>query len=896
MRPDPDELLARVQQQEAKRTRGRVKVFFGMAAGVGKTYAMLNAARRLKEAGIDVVVGYVEPHGRPETEALLDGLETLPVRGIEYRGTTLRELDLDRALDRKPAVILVDELAHTNAVGMRHAKRWQDIDELLQAGIDVYTTVNVQHLESLNDVVSRVTGVAVRETVPDSVIEQADEIELIDLPPEDLLKRLAEGKVYVPEQAKHAAERFFRKGNLIALRELALRRTAESVDAQMRGYRLDHAVEETWPVVERLMVCIGPSPYSKQLVRAAKRMANQLRAEWIVANVQTSRWEQLPEDIRSRVYEALHMAEQLGAETVTLSGANISTEVLNYARARNASKILIGKPAGPLWKRLWSGSILDKLVEGSGEIDVYAVSARRAELTAPARARPKITPWRQYGAATLVVAVCSAVGLVLYDHVHLANIVMVYLLGVVAVAMRADRGPCIFASLLSVAVFDFFFTTPYHTLVVDHVQYVITFVVMLAVSLIVSGLTFRVRSQAEFAVERERRTETLYRMSRSMASAAGQKDLVQAAARHAAETFGGDVAILLPDDTARIAVSTAAPDSEWLDSRETAVAQWVYDHGRRAGRGSDTLSAATALYTPMIGSQGRPLGVLAIKPTSDTVFEDPERVHLLETFASQAALALERTQLAEIAKRAEVDIQAERTRSALLSAVSHDLRTPLATIQGAVSGVLEQGVRLTPAQQRDLLQTAYDETEHLNRLVHNLLELTRAESGGLRLRKEWQSLEEIVGAALTRLEHHLRGRPVTVDIPPDLPLLFVDELLIEQVLLNLLENAHSYSPPEAAIVIRARAARGSVAVEVCDGGPGFASGEEGRVFDKFFRGSAAKGRGAGIGLTICAAIVQAHGGAIEAGNRPEGGAWIRFTLPLTEDPPAVPPQEATNHV
>ena len=586
MRPDPDQLLARVQEHEARQKRGHLKIFFGMAAGVGKTYAMLSAARRLKEAGVDVVVGYVEPHGRPETEALLAGLETLPVRVSEYRGTTLREFDLDRALDRKPAVILVDELAHSNAAGMRHAKRWQDVEELLEAGIDVYTAVNVQHVESLNDVVSRVTGVAVRETVPDSVIEQADKIELIDLPPEELLQRLAEGKVYVPERARHAAERFFRKGNLIALRELALRRTAESVDAQMRDYRLDHAVEETWPVVERLMVCIGPSPFSKQLIRAAKRMADQLRAGWVVANVQTPRWGQLPAGMRSQVYDALRLAEQLGAETATLSGADVSAEVLDYARARNVSKILIGKPAGPLWRRLWAGSILDKLVEGSGEIDVYAVSTRKAEWIASAKPRHRPAPWRQYAAAALVIAACTVVGWVFHPQLHLANIVMIYLLGVVAVAMRAARGPCIFACALSVAAFDFFFTTPYHTLVVDHVQYAITFAVMLVVSLIISGLTFRVRNQAAFAVERERRTETLYRMSRSMASAAGQAELLQAAARHARETFGGDAAILLPEENSRVAVAAAVGGAEWLDGRETAVAQWVYDHGKRAGHGS----------------------------------------------------------------------------------------------------------------------------------------------------------------------------------------------------------------------------------------------------------------------------------------------------------------------
>ena len=895
MRPDPDELLARVQEEEVRRVRGRLKIFFGMAAGVGKTYAMLNAARRLQATGVDVVAGYVEPHGRPETEALLQDLEVLPFRETVYRSATLREFDLDLALRRKPALILVDELAHTNAPGLRHAKRWQDIDELLQQGIDVYTTVNVQHLESLNDVVSRITGVPVRETVPDSIIDLADEIELIDLPPEDLLRRLAEGKVYLPEQAKRAAERFFRRGNLIALRELALRRTAESVDAQMRGYRRDHTVEETWPVTERLMVCIGPSPFSKQLVRAAKRMAMQLRAGWIVVNVQTPRWASLSDDVRARVYEALRLAEQLGAETATLSGANISAEVLDYARARNISKILIGKPAGPLWRRALSGSILDELVEGSGEIDVYAVSTWKPEAVAPVSVRRKKTPWRQYGAAALVIAACTVVGRVLHPHVDLANVVLVYLLGVVGVAMRAERGPCIFASVFSVMAFDFFFTTAYHTLLIDHFQYAITFSVMLLVSLLISGLTLRVRSQAAFAVERERRTQTLYQMTRSAAGAAGEMDLLQAAARHAAETFGSDVAILLPEDSSRVSVRASAPSDEWLDSREIAVAQWAYDHGQKAGHGSSTLSAAAGLHMPMVGSQGRTLGVLAIRSAEETLFDDPERVHLLEAFASQTAVALERTQMAELAKRAEVEIQTERTRNALLSAVSHDLRTPLATIQGAVSGVLEQGERLSAGERRELLQTALDEAEHLNRLVHNLLELTRVESSGLRLRKEWQSLEEIAGSALTRLERMLRGRPVRVDVPADLPLLHVDGILVEQVLLNLLENAARYSAPDAAIEIRARALPEGISVEVRDEGPGFAPAELQHVFDKFYRGSAAKGRGAGIGLTICAAVVQAHDGKIEAGNRPEKGAYVRFTLPRDGEAPLQPVQEQSQH-
>jgi two-component system sensor histidine kinase KdpD len=474
---------------------------------------------------------------------------------------------------------------------------------------------------------------------------------------------------------------------------------------------------------------------------------------------------------------------------------------------------------------------------------------------------------------------CTAVGLLLRPHVDLANIVMVYLLGVAGVAMRAERGPCLFASVLSVAAFDFFFTTPYHTLAVDHLQYTITFVVMLTVSLIISGLTFRVRSQAEFAVERERRTQTLYRMSRLMASSSGQDALMRSATRHTAETFASHAAVLLPGEPGGLAVSAASPDDSWLDVREIAVAQWVFENGRPAGRGSPTLSAALGLHIPLIGSEGRTLGVLAVRPAGDSLFQDPERVHLLEALADHTSAALERTQMADLTRRAEVDMQTERTRSALLSAVSHDLRTPLATIQGAVSSILDQGPRLAPDRQQELLRTAYNETDRLNRLVHNLLELTRFESGGLRIHTEWHAVDEIVGSALTRLERPLRGRLVELDLPADLPPVSADGLLFEQVLLNLLENADRCSPAGAPLRIAARAAGNGVAVEVLDSGPGFAPGEEKRAFEKFFRGSAARGRGAGIGLTICAAIVGAHGGAIEAGNRPEGGAFVRFTLP-----------------
>lgn len=888
MRPNPDELLARVQQQEERRTRGRLKVFFGMAAGVGKTYAMLRSAQRLRESGRDVVVGYAEPHGRSETEALLAGLEQLPTRQVEYRGALLREFDLDAALLRKPEVLLVDELAHTNAPGSRHAKRWQDVEELLASGINVYTTVNVQHVETLNDVVSGITGVPIRETVPDSILAQADEIELIDLPPDDLLQRLTEGKIYVPEQAKLATQRFFRKGNLIALREMALRKVTENVDAQMRGYRAEHAVQETWPVAERLMVCIGPSPFAKQLVRAAKRTATQLRADWIVVNVQTRDWGRLPEDVRGRVYEALRLAEQLGAEAATLSGDNVTAEVLAFARSRNVSKILIGKPAEPLWKRALRGSILDRLVERSGEIDVYAVSARTAgtESAAVRRLRSP-TPWRQYAAAFLVVAGSTLLGLSLHPQVDLADVVMIYLLGIVGVSVRAARGPGLAACLLSAAAFNFFFTTPYYTLAIDRTQFVITFIVMLIVGLTISGLTYRVRSQAFFAVERERRTHALFQATRSLSAAGSEGEVLTSAAHHVAETFDAGAAIFLPGDDSRVDLRTAARDSAWVSAREMGVAQWVTDNGRRAGLGTATLSGADALHLPIPGAEGRTLGALAARPSDPRSFEDPERIRLLEAIVAQAGAALERTRLARVAQQAEVDVETERIRNALLSAVSHDLRTPLATIQGALSGILERGDRLPPDQQKELLETARNEADRLNRLVHNLLDLTRVQSGDMTLNYDWHPPEEIIGAALSQLERRLAGRELTIGIAPDLPLIHADGLLLEQVLINLLENAERYSPAGSPIEVKASRGEEAAILEVCDRGRGFAAGEEKRVFEKFYRAKPNEKGGAGIGLTICDAIVRAHEGTIEARSRKGGGACLRVSLPLPAGAPQI---------
>jgi two-component system sensor histidine kinase KdpD len=883
-RPDPDALLARIKEQEARQVRGQLKLFFGAAAGVGKTYAMLEAARERREEGVDIVVGHVETHGRAETEALLQGLEILTPRPVEYRGATLREFDLDAALARRPALILVDELAHTNAPGSRHAKRWQDVIELLEAGIHVYTTLNVQHIESLNDIVAKITGVTVRETVPDSVLEEAHELELIDLPPDELLERFREGKVYLPAQAEEAVRHFFRKGNLIALRELALRRTAERVDAQMRTYMRDHAIEQIWPAGERLLVCIGPGRHSARLVRAAKRMADRLECEWIAAYVRTLAHARLSPEVRERVVQTMRMAEQLGATTVTLNGQRMSDEILAFARTRNVSKIVVGKPSRQLWRRIVFGSIVDALVEGSGEADVYVISgkAETPPVPVPRPRRPARTDWAPYGQAVAVVAVATGLAWVMFPFFQLASIIMAYLLGVILVAARHGRGPSFLASLLSVLAFDFFFVPPYLTFAVSDAEYLITFAVMLLAGFVISGLTVRIRAQAEAARHGEQQTAAIYAMSREFASTRGLDALLDIAVRHVSEVFRSQVVVFLPAAAGRLDLR-GSPQFD-VDANESAVARWVYEHRHAAGLGTTTLPGARALYVPLAAPRG-PVGVMGLRPLAADEFDTPERLHELETFANQTALAVERARLAEEAQGAQVRAEAERLRTSLLSSVSHDLRTPLTTISGAVSTVLDSGARLSDEARRELLDSAREEAERLSRLVSNLLEMTRIESGALQPKQEWHALDEVVGAALQRLRRRLGQHPITTRVPADLPLVPMDDVLVEQVLVNLLDNAIKYTPADSPITIIATATDQAVTVEVTDRGPGLPPGGETRVFERFYRVAPDTERGAGLGLAICKAIVEAHGGHIWAHNVPGGGVAFFFTLPIAKVPP-----------
>jgi len=886
-RPDPDALLKRVQAEEVRQSEGKLKVFFGANPGVGKTYAMLEAAHEQRHDGVDVVIGVVETHGRTETEALVHGLELLPRRAAEYRGTVLQEFDLDAALARRPTIILIDELAHTNAPGLRHAKRWQDVQELLKAGIDVYTTVNVQHLESLNDVVAQITGVRVRETVPDSVLERADDVELIDLPPDDLLQRLKDGKVYVPEQIQHAIQNFFAKGNLIALRELALRRTAERVDQQMEVYRRDHAVVRTWPVAETIMVCVNMKPRGPRLIRAARQMAADLHAKWIAVYVQIPRHLRLPQAERDRLVQTLRLAEQLGAETVTLSGENITQEILSYARSRNATKIILGKPVRSRWKEWIFGSVVSELVHESGEIDIYVITGEAGEgQPLVRRSLRRTSEVSAYAYASFGVLIATAIAWLMFPHFTAANLIMMYLIAVIVIAIRWGRGPSVLASILSVASFDFFFVPPYFTFAVSDAQYLLTFGVMLVVALVISNLAVRIRQQAELARAREKRTGVLYAMSRDLATHRGTSMLAQLAAKHLRDVFDAQVAIFLADADKRVQLQRGELLFFELDPKESGVAQWVFDHSERAGLGTDTLPGASAPYLPLVGSAGA-IGVVAVRPTESSRLLDPDQLHLLESLVNQIALAIERTRLSEETQKAHVRVETERMRNAILSSVSHDLRTPLATITGAASSLVGEQGELDPAGRRELSRSIYREADRLDRLLKNLLDMMRIEAGAVQLSKDWHPMDEVVGAALARLEGRLREHTVNAAFPADLPLVFVDGVLLEQVVINLVENAMKYAPSGSAIDLSASVSDRDMIVEVADRGPGIPFGEEARIFDKFYRAKPAREGGTGLGLTICRGVVEAHGGRIWAENRSGGGALFRFSIPLPDQQPPV---------
>ncbi|MEJ0035476.1 MAG: sensor histidine kinase KdpD [Gammaproteobacteria bacterium] len=886
-RPDPDQLLAHVQAEEARATRGRLRIFFGSSAGVGKTYAMLEAARNARASGVDVIVGYVEPHGRVETERLLEGIERLPPLGLRYRGIVRQEFDLDAALKRRPAIVLVDELAHSNLVGgeppPRHSKRWQDVEELLHAGINVWTTVNVQHIESLNDLIAQTSGVRQRETIPDRVFDEADEVELIDLPPEDLLARLRAGKIYIADEAATAVDRFFRKSNLLALRELALRRVADRVEAAARssasrGLRGRLAAD-------RVMVAIGPDEQAEQLVRAGKRMADALDSEWTVVYVETPALLRLSEAERDRRIDLLRLAESLGAETVTLDGPSAAAALLEYAPARHVTRLLVGSPTRRGWRAWLRPSTATQLIRNARGFDVITIAPADYSPPESRNSRdtrsPDSTPvqWSRYVWALAITAICTAIALIANPYFEQVNIAMMYLLGVVVVGLRFGRGPSVLTALANVAVFDFYFVPPRHSFAVSDAQYLVTFGVMLTVALVTANLMASIRQQTRVAGARERRTALLYAMSRELAATRGSSNMALVAVRHVAEVFQSQAVVLLPDESGKLRWPRDPPLEQSYRRADLAVAQWVADHGQRAGLGTDTLAASPGLYVPL-GDQARAPGVLAVLPSNPRRVLLPEQRHLLETFAGQIGLALERARLAEEAEAARVAAEGESLRNTLLASISHDLRTPLAVIAGAGSTLAEHGETLDAPTRLRLARSVEAKAREMSGLVSNVLDLMRFESGKVELRRDWQTLDDLVGTALREMTERLADHPVEVRFAQDLPPVHVDANLIVQVLANLLDNVAKYTPPGTRAMVGATQDGDFLRVFVDDEGPGLPPGDPARLFEKFQRG-AEEGTvvGVGLGLAICRAIMRAHGGDIEARARPGGGSRFEFTLP-----------------
>jgi len=857
---------------------------------VGKTYSMLTEGYTQQAEGRDVLAGVVETHGRGETEALLAGMDVLPRATVEYKGHQLHEFDLDAALARRPALILMDELAHTNAPGSRHDKRWQDVLELLDQNIDVYTTLNVQHVESLSDVVAQITGIAVRETVPDSVLEEAHELVLVDLTPDDLLKRLREGKVYVPQQAEWAARNFFRSGNLFALRELALRVVADRVNTEVLVYRQGQAIEVTWPTTGRLLVCVGPSPTSARLVRAVKRMAASQHAHWIAAYVETQPLAQ-SDPRHNQVVQNLRLAEQLGAEVVTLSGRNVSEEIITLARSRNVSSIVIGKPVRPKLLDTLLGSPVDELIRKSGEIDVQVIRGDdRSEgsegkpQAAPARSAP--VDWQGYGQSVLAVAACSALCFAMYHYFELANLIMVYLLGTMFIASRCGQGPAILSSALGVLCFDVLFVPPRFSLAVSDTQYLLTFAIMFVVAVVISRLTAHIRQQAEAARRREARTQVMLALSRELAGTRGTEKLLRIAIEHVSELFVCTALALLPDDDGRLKGFVGDREAFNISHKGEGVAQWVFANGKAAGLGTSTLPTSGALYVPLKGLKDT-VGVLGLRPETQGALFSPEQTRMIETLARQVALALEVERLEGESLHAQMEAETERLKTSLLSSVTHDLQTPLAAIMGSADSLVQVGDRLEAGLRRSLAANIFNEAERLSRLIGNLLRMTKLESGTLKPDLELQSLEEPLGAALNLLEKHLSGRSVEMDMPDDLPMLDLDGVLMEQLFLNLLENAVKYSPEATPIRIEAHLAGREVEFSVADRGPGLSAEDQEKVFDLFYQGQTAADRtggrkGYGIGLAICRAIAQVHGGRIWAESRAGGGAAFHVTLPVPD--------------
>lgn len=866
--------------------RGRLKVFLGAAPGVGKTWGMLDDAARAARGGTDVLVAVVETHGRAETEDKLRDLPVLPRRAVPYKGHVLHEMDLDALLARRPGLALIDELAHTNAEGSRHEKRWQDVEEVLDAGIDVYTAVNVQHLETLNDAVARITGVRVRETVPDRLLAAADEIELIDIPPEELLERLREGKVYIPEQAARATQNFFGKGNLTALRELALRAAADQVDAQLRSHMERHAIPGPWPAAERILVVVDDDAGSRDAVRVAKRAADRSHSEWIALSLTGA--DGRDEGTRDRVASVLRLAERLGAEVETIdAGPDPAREVIDLARRRNVRRIVLGRPARSGWLGRWGGDALARdLLRHGADFEIVlapAPEARPQRRTGLAAWWPRWPPvprgWKPWSLAILAVALASAVSVAIDRVFPVTSLSLVYMTAVIAVAARAGMGPALATAGLGFLTYNFLFTEPRFTFEVSRQGELLTLLLFVVASVLTGNLAARLRERVLAQRDVVDRTNKLYGFARRVAGAATLDNVIWGAVSHVHQTLGCQSVLLMPNEAGVLAVVGAFPPEDHLPVRDMTAAAWAWDKGEAAGRGSDTLPTALWFVLP-VRTRDRTLAVLGVK-REDGRELPPTDLRLLALLADQVALALERVRLAQELQAAHVASETDRLRTALLSSVSHDLRTPLVTIIGA-AGTLAEAPGLSDASRLTLAETIREEGERLDRYVQNLLDMTRLGHGALRPRLVAVDLSDLIGAARRRLRGPLRDRSVEVAIPPDLAPALADGVLTEQVLVNILDNAAKYAPEGTPVRVAARAEGAMVVLEVSDEGPGIPEAERERVFDMFHRVEAGDRHqaGTGLGLAICRGLVEAQGGTVRIEEAPGGGTRVVVALPL----------------
>lgn len=893
-RPSPDALLEAARREGSQ--AGRLKIFVGAAPGVGKTYEMLQSARAKLRAAVDVVVGVVETHGRAETEALLKGLEIVPRQRLEYRGQFLEEMDLDAIIARRPQLVLVDELAHTNAPGSRHPKRYLDVQELLDRGVDVYTAVNIQHIESLNDVVAQITHVRVRETVPDSIFDQADAIELIDLTPDDLIQRLKEGKVYVPKQAERALEHYFSPGNLTALRELALRRTAERVDEQLLSHMQANAIAGPWPAGERILVCVSEDPRASGLVRYTKRLADRLHAPWTAISIETRRSLRFSDKERDRLADTLRLAESLGAEALTIPGVGrrIADDVVEFAQANNVTHIVIGKSARSRWFELTRGSVVHDLVRRAGNISVHVIAGNElANEPAPKTAvqtaarQPSFDP-QPYAKALAITAVSLVAAELIQPSFGVENVDLVFLTAVVGVAVRYGLGPSLLTSVVASLCYNFFFMPPFYTFTIADPTNIAAFFFFMVIALIVSNVAARVRTQADTAISRIRTTEQLYAFSRKLAGTGTLDDVLWASAYQTALMLKVRVVLLLPEE-GLLTVKSGYPPEDQLDAADLAAANWAWSNDRPAGRGSDTLPGAKRLFLPMRTGRG-PIGVIGIDNDRTGPLLTPDNRRLLDALVDQGALAIERVLLVEDMDRVKRTVESERLRSALLTSISHDLKTPLASVLGAASTMRDLAGALSAAEKRDLLATVIEESERLNRFIANLLDMTKLESGAIVPNTALHDLGEIVGSALRRASKILVRHKVSLDLAADLPMLELDPVLFEQVLFNLIDNAAKYSPPGTTLTISSKREKNQVILQILDEGEGIPPGEIESVFDKFYR--AQKGDhvrpGTGLGLAISRGFVEAMHGTISASNRSDrSGAVLTIRLPVPAETAAL---------